>query len=293
MFDAKELLSKVRRLEIKTRRMVEETTGGAYHSVFKGRGIEFSEVREYSQGDDIRDIDWNVTARMGAPFIKKYVEERELTVMLLVDASASGRFGSGAEGKLQMIVETAALLAFSAIRNNDKVGLHLFTDREEMHLAPKSGKPHVLRLIRDLVAFKPAGHGTNIAKALEDTAMSLKKKAIVFLISDLIDSQSYERALRTVNLRHDLVAIRILDPLELQLPPLAGLAIEDAESGELVHFDATSQSARNAYAEAAQKLHEGNATACRKAKVDLIDMRCGDDLVRPLMAFFKMRGGRR
>lgn len=293
MIDAKELLSKVRRLEIKTRRMVEETTGGAYHSVFKGRGIEFSEVREYSSGDDIRDIDWNVTARMGAPFVKKYVEERELNVLLLVDASASGRFGSANASKLQMIVETAALLAFSAIRNNDKVGLHMFTDREELLLPPRSGRGHVLRLIRELVAAKPLGSSTDISKALEASASALKKKSIIFLISDFIDPKGYERAMRTVNLRHDLVAVRVLDPLELQLPALAGMSVEDSESGEIVHFDGSSASARAAYAESAARLHAENAASCRHAKVDLIEMRCGDDLIKPLMAFFKMRGGRR
>ena len=293
MLDAKELLSKVRRLEITTRRMVEETTGGAYHSVFKGRGIEFSEVREYSFGDDVRDIDWNVTARMGSPFIKKYVEERELNVMLLVDASASGRFGSSSASKLRMIVETAALIAFSAIRNNDKVGLHIFTDRQELHLSPKSGKGHVLRLIRELVASKPEGQRTDIAKALEDTSSALKKKSIIFLISDLIDPGGYEKAMRTVNLRHDLVAVRVLDSLELRLPPLAGIAVEDAETGEIVHFDGASANARGEFASAAARLHEDAANVCRRAKVDLIDMRCGDDLIKPLMAFFKMRGGRR
>jgi uncharacterized protein (DUF58 family) len=273
--------------------MVEETTGGAYHSVFKGRGIEFSEVREYTQGDDVRDIDWNVTARMGSPFIKKYVEERELNVMLLVDASASGRFGSSGPDKLQLIVETAALIAFSAIRNKDKVGLHMFTDREELHLPPRSGKSHVLRLIREIVAPKPVGSGTAIAKALEETAAALKKKSVVFLISDLIDPVPYEKALRTVNLRHDLVAVRVLDPLELRLPSLAGMDVEDAETGEDCYFDGGSASARAAYAAKAAELHDASARACRDAKVDMIDMRCGDDVVKPLMAFFKMRGGRR
>jgi len=293
MLDARELIAKVRKIEIKTRRMVEELTGGAYHSVFKGRGIEFSEVREYCYGDDVRDIDWNVTARMGSPFIKKYTEERELTVMLAVDASASGRFGGASAEKLDRMVEAAALLSFSAIRNNDKVGLLLFTDKVELYLPPRSGKGHVLRVIRELVGMRPEGRGTDIAGALESLARSLKKKAIVFLLSDLVDGGDFEKAMKVVNRRHDLVAVRVLDPLELKLPALAGMFVEDCESGATVWFDGSSASAREDFERSAMETHEASARICRRAKVDLIDLRCGEDLVKPLMAFFKMRGGKR
>ncbi len=293
MLDARELIAKVRKIEIKTRRMVEELTGGAYHSVFKGRGIEFSEVREYSPGDDVRDIDWNVTARMGAPFIKKYTEERELTVILAVDASASGRFGGAGGEKLDRMAEAAALLAFSAIRNNDKVGLLLFTDRVELFLPPRSGKGHVLRVVRELVGMRPEGRGTDIGSALESLARSLKKKAIVFLLSDLIEGGDFEKAMKVVNRRHDLVAVRMLDPLELKLPSLAGMLVEDSESGASVWFDGSSKAALAEFERSAEAVHSASSAVCRRAKVDLIDIRSGEDIVKPLMAFFKMRGGKR
>ena len=235
---AGELLSKVKKIEIKTRRLVDEITGGAYHSVFKGRGIEFSEVREYTPEDDVRDIDWNVTARMGSPFIKKYSEERELTVMLAVDASASGLFGAGEKDKREQMIEAAALLAFSAIRNNDKVGLLIFTDETELYLPPRSGRKHVLRVIRELVAMEPKHRGTDIGKALESLAETLKKKSVIFLVSDFIDDKDYEKSLKIVNRKHDLIAVRVLDDAELHLPKLYGMSIEGAESGEVFDFDA-------------------------------------------------------
>ncbi len=288
---AGELLSKVKKIEIKTRRLVDEITGGAYHSVFKGRGIEFSEVREYTPEDDVRDIDWNVTARMGSPFIKKYSEERELTVMLAVDASASGLFGAGEKDKREQMIEAAALLAFSAIRNNDKVGLLIFTDETELYLPPRSGRKHVLRVIRELVAMEPKHHGTNIGKALESLAETLKKKSVIFLVSDFIDDKDYEKSLKIVNRKHDLIAVRVLDDAELNLPKLYGMCIEDAESGEVFDFDANG-SGSAAYGAAAQELHEANREACRRAKVDMVDIRCNEDLVKPLMAFFQTRRGK-
>lgn len=293
MLATRDIIAKVRKIEIKTRRVVEEITGGAYHSVFKGRGIEFSEVREYAPEDDVRDIDWNVTARMGSPFIKKYVEERELTVIVAIDVSSSGLFGGGEKDKREQMAETAALLAFSAIRNNDKVGLLIFTDRVELYLPPKAGRLHGLRVIREIVATEPKGRGTDIAGALESLARALKKKAVVFLISDLIDSKDFERAMKTVNRRHDLIAIRTLDKFELELPPLAGMLVEDAETGELCGFDGSSASSLAAYSAEAAKMHSASAASCKKAKVDVIDLRCGDDLVKPLLAFFKMRSGKR
>ena len=288
---AGELLSKVKKIEIKTRRLVDEITGGAYHSVFKGRGIEFSEVREYTPEDDVRDIDWNVTARMGSPFIKKYSEERELTVMLAVDASASGLFGAGEKDKREQMIEAAALLAFSAIRNNDKVGLLIFTDETELYLPPRSGRKHVLRVIRELVAMEPKHRGTDIGKALESLAETLKKKSVIFLVSDFIDDKDYEKSLKIVNRKHDLIAVRVLDDAELHLPKLYGMSIEGAESGEVCDFDADGAGSA-AYDAAAPEIHDADKGNCRRAKVDMVDIRCNEDLVKPLMAFFRTRRGK-
>lgn len=286
---SKDLLARVRKIEIRTRRMVDEITAGAYHSVFKGSGIEFDEVREYTSDDDVRDIDWNVTARMGTPYIKKYMEERELTVVLAVDASASERFGSGAKSKNDVVVETASLLAFSAIRNHDKVGLLLFTDQVELYLPPKSGRSHGLRLIRELVARKPQRRGTDIGVALENLMRVLRKRAVVFLISDFINEPDYNKLLMVANKRHDLIAVRVLDPLELSLPRMAGLSIEDAETGELGFFNAGSGRLVSALNSEAARVHEANRRLCARAQVDLIDIRCDDDLVKPLMTFFRQR----
>ncbi len=286
---ARELLAKVRKIEIKTRRLVDEITGGAYHSVFKGRGIEFSEVREYTPEDDVRDIDWNVTARMGSPFIKKYAEERELTVILAVDVSASGLFGSSGRNKREQMIEAAALLAFSAIRNNDKVGLLLFSDRTELYLPPRSGRTHVLRVIRELVAADASGRGTDIGAALESLSRSQKKKAVVFLISDFIDGKDYERSMKLLSLRHDLVAIRVLDEREIALPSLAEMSLEDSENGGTLSFNASSGKMLRAYETAQQLLHKNTGDICRRSKVDMIDIRCGEDLLKPLMTFFQNR----
>lgn len=290
---AGELLKKVKKIEIKTRKMVDDLTGGAYHSVFKGRGIEFSEVREYTQEDDIRDIDWNVTARMNAPYIKKYSEERELTVILAVDASASGLFGGGANDKREQMAEAAALLAFSAIRNHDKVGLLIFSDREELYLPPRAGKIHVLRVIRELVAMEPSSKGTDIAFALDSLARALKKRAVIFLISDFLDEKNYEKSMKVVNRKHDLVAVRTLDELELKLPRLAGMVIEDSENGSSYSFSASNPASLKAYESAAIKMHGRTEDICRKSKVDMIDIRCGEDLAKPLMMFFRTRRGKK
>jgi uncharacterized protein (DUF58 family) len=286
---SKDLLARVRKIEIRTRRMVDEITAGAYHSVFKGAGIEFDEVREYTSDDDVKDIDWNVTARMGHPYVKKYVEERELTVMLLVDASASGHFGSGDKTKNEVAAEIASLLAFSAIRNNDKVGLLLFTDRTELYLPPKSGRHHGLRLIREVLARKPEGRGTDISGALENMVKILNKKAVIFLISDLIDdSGSYKKLLTVANKRHDIIAVRILDPKELDFPKIPGLSIVDAESNASGYFSGSGKAAAQ-YSEKVKKLHQENKETCMKAKVDMIDIRSDEDLVKPLMTFFRQR----
>ena len=286
---SKELLARIRKIEIRTRRMVDELTAGAYHSVFKGSGIEFDEVREYTDEDDASDIDWNVTARMGSPYIKKYVEERELTVMLAVDASASGRFGGGAKTKGETVAEIASVLAFSAIRNHDKVGLLLFTDQTELYLPPKSGRVHGLRLVRELLARKPERSGTDIPGALRTLTKLLPKKAVVFLISDLIDDHDFRKPLSIANRRHDIIAVRVLDPKELELPALAELSLADAESGATGLFRGGAKAAVKAYADFAAKAHAANRDLCCRAKVDLIDIRCGDDLVKPLMVFFRQR----
>jgi uncharacterized protein (DUF58 family) len=285
---SKDLLARIRKIEIRTRRMVEEITAGAYHSVFKGSGIEFEEVREYTPEDDVRDIDWNVTAKMGHPYIKKYIEERELTVMLLVDASASGYFGSGEKTKLETAVEIASVLAFSAIRNHDKVGLLMFTDKTELYLPPKSGRQHCLRLIRELVARKPEGKGTDIAGALENIMRVLHKKSVIFLISDMISERNYQKLLTVANKRHDVVGVRILDPKEIDLPNLSGVSVTDIETGTRSFFSG-GKKAQKSYNDLVTKLHSENKEACDKAKVDLIDIKCGDDLIKPLMGFFRRR----
>ncbi len=288
-----ELIKQVRKIEIRTRRVVDEIIGGAYHSVFKGRGIEFDEVREYTPEDDVRDIDWNVTARMGTPYIKKYVEERELTVMLLVDVSASGAFGSGDKSKRERAVETAALLAFSAIRNNDKVGLMLFTDQTELYLPPRSGRTSGLRLIRELMAYEPERKSTDINAVLKNTMQVLHKRSVVFLISDMVDNASFEKSLKIVNRRHDLVAVRILDPLELRWPRSVSIMVEDAETGLNVAFDGNNNAGLERFHDFAAGMHDSIKKSCDRAKVDIIDLRCGEDYVKPLVTFFSNRKSRK
>lgn len=292
MMDTGELLAKVRKIEIKTRKMVDELTGGAYHSVFKGRGIEFSEVREYTFDDDVRDIDWNVTARTNVPHIKKYSEERELTVILAVDISASGLFGSSSLSKREKMTEGAALLALSAIRNNDKVGLLLFSGSTELYLPPRSGRTHVLRLIRELVGAEAKDKSTNIGSALENIVKVLKKKAVIFLISDFIDGNDYEKTLKIAAKKHDLVAIRVLDENEIHLPVMAGLELVDAESAKSFSFSANGSNVKK-FEKIAEKEKEKIQQLCRRSKVDLIDISCREDLVRPLMKFFRTRERKR
>lgn len=285
----KELIAKVRKIEIKTRRIVDEITGGAYHSIFKGRGIEFDEVREYTPEDDVRDIDWNVTARMGTPYIKKYVEERELTVILAVDVSASGFYGSGDKSKSQFAAETAALLAFSAIRNNDKVGLLLFSDKIELFITPRSGKSHGLRLIRELLAAEPESRGTDINYALKDLLRGLSKKSVVFLMSDFIDDKDYSKMLKIANRRHDVIAVRVLDNAELKWKFPCDVEVEDSENGGTFFFPGASGTSRNAYEDSAAQMHRRTVEVCRQSKVDMIDVRCGEDIVKPLISFFRRR----
>ncbi len=285
----RELLTKVRKIEIRTRRLVEELTGGAWHSVYKGRGIEFSEVREYTPDDDVRDIDWNVTARMGVPYIKKYAEERELSVILAVDASASLFFGKPGSTKRDEAAGIAALLALSAIRNNDKVGLLVFTDKTELWLPPKSGRSHVLRLIRELLAFEPESSGTDIGHAMDSLAKNLKRKSVIFLISDFISDLPYEKQLKILNMRHDLAAVRISDKTELDIPKLSMLSLEDAETGEISWLDAASAKIRSLFGRNVQEERTSVTESFRRAKVDMVELFCGEDPVVPLMNFFRVR----
>jgi uncharacterized protein (DUF58 family) len=288
----KEILANVRRIEIRTRRIVNEMTAGAYHSVFKGRGVEFSEVREYIEGDDVRAIDWNVTARMGAPFIKKFQEERDLTVFLMVDISASGEFGSY-RAKNQMAAEIAAVLAFSAIRNKDHVGLMLFSEKEELHLPPKKGKRHVMRLVRELLAHERKGRTSNIRFALDKLMQTARHKTVTFLISDLM-CDDFEHSLTIASRKHDIVILHLLDPMEKELPPEARgkILIQDVENDSFGFLNASRKSSRDEFIERSRALIEKNNQVCRKAGVDIIHIESGEDYVLPLMNFFKKRGGK-
>src|SRR5438094_565159 len=251
----REVIRQVRRLQLRARRAVEDLLGGEYHSVFKGTGIAFEEVREYQPGDDIRTIDWNVTARMGHPFIKRFVEERELTVMLLIDCSASNQFGTFLQQKREVAAELAAVLAFSAISNNDRVGLVAFTDKVERFVPPRKGTRHVLRLIRDVLFFQPRRRGTSIREGLDYVNRVLHRRTIVFLLSDFLD-RGFESALKRTGRRHDLIAVHITDPREQELPPVGLLDLEDAETGERLLLDTGSRQVREAFARNARQRHE-------------------------------------
>jgi uncharacterized protein (DUF58 family) len=287
----REVLRKVRRIELRTRRLVDESLAGSYHSVFKGRGMEFAEVREYEPGDDVRTIDWNVSAKMGHAFVKKFTEERELTVVLVVDASASGRFGTCTSTKLETAAEIAALLAFSAIRNNDRVGLLLFTDRIERFVPPRKGRQHGLRVLRDLLAFEPSGRRTDIAGALEVLRRVVTKRAVVFLVSDFIDA-GYERTLRVVNRKHDLVAIGVHDPREETLPNVGIVAMLDAETGLPATIDTGSARVRHAFADRARRARTAGREIVKRAGVDLLEVSTGTDYDRALVSFFRERARR-
>lgn len=290
--NTREIIAKVRRIEIRTRKIVDDLTSGAYHSVFKGRGMEFSEVREYQAGDEVREIDWNVTARFGRPFIKRFVEERELTVLLVVDISGSGDFGSGTLSKNQQAAELAALLAFSAIRNNDRVGLLLFSSAPELFLPPRKGRRHVLRLVRELLVHERRDRGTNIAAALERTMQVTPRRAVVFLISDMLD-RTCRRLVRVTAGKHDLIVMRVTDPRELSLPRSGYLNVEDAESGATLWFPGRSAQALQDYAVEASTEHLELANWFRRAGIDLIEVPVGGDYVRALMEFFHRRERRR
>ena len=287
----KEILKKVQRLEIQTRGLVNDVFSGEYHSVFKGRGMEFAEVREYQYGDDIRTIDWNVSARLGHPYVKVFDEERELTVMLLMDMSSSGDFGTHERLKGEISIEICALLAFSAIKNNDKVGLIIFTDSIEKFVPPKKGKRHVLRLIRELLYFQPKARKTNIAQSLEYLNRVVTKRSVVFLVSDFIAAE-YEKALRIANRRHDIIAIRIGDPREKELPDVGFIELEDAESGEICTVDSTNPELRNLFTASATKEEAERERLFKSMDVDHITISTARSYSEPLIRFFRMRAKR-
>lgn len=288
-----DLIRKIKRIEIRTRRLVNDSFAGEYHAIFKGRGMEFDEVRPYQPGDEIRDIDWNVTARMGDPFVKRYVEERELTVMLAVDASGSGDFGSVNRFKRELAAELAAVLAFSATTNNDKIGLLIFTDRIELFIPPRKGRRHVLRLIRDLLAFEPQGRGTDLKLALDTVNRTLKRRSIVFLVSDfLADIESYRQPLFITNRRHDVIAVDLHDPLETEIAGVGLVALEDAETGDLVWADTGSKAWQSAFAGQTHRHQTAKTEAFTRAAVDRIHISTDQDYVSALTKFFQKRSQR-
>lgn len=289
-----ELIRKIRRIEITTRRAVLDTLAGGYHSVFKGRGMAFSEVRPYQPGDEIRSIDWNVTARMGDPFVKVFVEERELTALIAIDRSASTTVGFAPQAKAEVAAEIAGLLVFSALENGDRAGLLLFTDRVERYVPPRRGRKHGLRIITEALAFQPQGRRTDLAAALSDIARLLRRRAVVFVVSDFL-SGDYESALAVCARRHDLVPVVVTDPVEDELPAgLSGLwPVADAESGETVWADLSDRRTREAYAAAAREAAERRDKLFRKLSLDSVRVQPGDDYVAPLSALFRARARRR
>lgn len=286
-----ELLKRVRQVEIKTRGMVNQVFSGEYHSVFKGRGMEFSEVREYQYGDDIRQIDWNVTARNNKPFVKIFEEERELTVMLVVDVSRSGSFGTAAATKMEIATEICAVLAFSAIRNNDKVGMVLFSDTVEKYIAPKKGKSHILRLVRELLSYEPKGTGTDIGGALEYLNSVTKKRSIAFVVSDFI-GRDFQKALRIVGKRHDVIAVTLTDPREREMPAVGLVKMRDAENGAERWIDTSDANIRRSFASWWRSHEETLKRTFLSTKVDRIAIEVDKPYIRPLVDFFKMRESR-
>jgi len=324
----REILKKIRQIEIRTNRIVTETLAGAYHSVFKGQGMNFDEVREYQPGDDVRTIDWNVTARMNHPFIKKFVEERELTLMLIVDVSGSGLFGSQGQSKRELAAEIASVLAFSAIRNNDKVGLILFSDEVEKFIPPRKGRSHVLRVIREVLFFEPKRRGTDLNQALEFFLRVQSHKAITVIVSDFLGSpvrnvkskgipprptatsdrapipqpqmmllqslaQASSAMLRQANRKHDLVAVQVTDPRELELPELGRLVFQDAETGEIVEVNTSDTRKRKAFADRQAKSQEDLLRFFRRSAIDAIQLRTNQDYTVSLTRFFETREKRR
>ena len=284
----KELLKQVRQIEIRTKGLVNHLFSGEYHSVFKGRGMEFSEVREYQYGDDIRNIDWNVTARFGHPYIKIFEEERELTVMLMVDISGSLMFGSLSKTKQRVAAELSAILAFSALKNNDKVGLILFTDKIEKFVPPRKGNKHVLRIIREVLSFEPEGNATDIKAALEFMNNAIKKRSIIFLLSDFLD-EDYEKILRVVGKKNDLIGVVLDDRRENEIPPIGLIKFTDAETGEERWIDSSNQRVRRVMKEARKKAVAKRNTMFLTSRLDRIHVQTGVDYIKPLVQFFRMR----
>jgi len=283
-----EILKKIRALEIKTKGLVQTVFAGDYHSVFKGRGMNFEDVREYQPGDEIRAIDWNVTARLGTAFVKKFTEERELTVVLVVDVSASGNFGSVSQSKRELAAEVACLLAFSAIRNNDKVGLLLFSDRVELFIPPKKGRSHTLRIIREILFFEPAGRGTAPALALDYLNKVVTRRAVVFFVSDF-QASDFSRELAVSGRRHDFIALHIQDQREEMLPNVGIITLEDAETGEQIEINTADRNTRDRFRALAEtKRAELNRTL-RRSTIDAISLRTGEDYLPALRSFFKQR----
>lgn len=291
--DTSELISKVRKIEIKTRGLSEQIFSGDYHSAFKGRGMAFSEVREYAPGDDVRTIDWNVTARSGQAHVKVFEEERELTMMIVADISGSEAFGSGNKLKSELVAELTALLSFSAMKNNDKIGLVLFTDKIELYIPPKKGKKHILRMIREVLEHKQQSQGTDIANALEFVLGVLKKRAIVFLMSDFIGGGDFEKQISILGRRHDAVAIRTSDPLESELPKLGLIPVRDPESGRTLTIDSSDRQVRKQYASLRATANQKLERLFLTKKIDSLTLTPQQDYVVPLHSFFKRRGGRR
>lgn len=288
----REILRKVRHVEIRTRRLVTDALAGQYHSVFKGRGMNFEEVREYVPGDEVRSIDWNVTARSGRPFVKKFTEERELTILLLVDVSGSNDFGSTTQSKRELAAEIGSVLAFSAIRNNDKVGVILFTDRIELYIPPRKGRSHVLRAIRDILFHEPKGRGTALGAALDFTVRIASRRAVMFLISDFQDA-GYETPLRIAARRHDLVAVHVRDRREQALPSLGLLTVEDPETGDQCLLETNRRETRLKFSELAEARDNALRSTLRHAGVDALDLETGASYIAPLTRFFARRARRR
>ena len=287
--DTKELLKKVRKIEIKTRRLSDNVFGGEYHSTFKGRGMTFSEVRQYQYGDDVRAIDWNVTARYQEPFVKVFEEERELTLLLVVDVSGSEYFGTQLQFKKEVLTEIASTLAFSALQNNDKVGLVLFSEDIELYIPPKKGRSHILRIIREMLEFEPQKKGTSVARAYEFVSAVLKKKAIVFMLSDFIGPTDYEKTLRIAAKKHDLTSIRLYDPREAQIPNLGLVPMKDGETGQMQWINTQSKPLRLAYEKYYQEQAEAFASLHQKNGAGTIACSVNESYVKKLLGYFKAR----
>jgi uncharacterized protein (DUF58 family) len=287
--ETSELLKKVRKIEIKTRGLSSHIFSGEYHSAFKGRGMAFSEVREYTPGDDIRSIDWNVTARFNTPFVKVFEEERELSVMLLVDVSASGIFGTNVQFKQDLITELCAVVAFSASQNNDKIGVIFFSDKIEKFIPPKKGKTHVLRIIRELIEFKPENKETNIELALKYLSSIIKKRSIVFVISDFLTENNYKDALKIANKKHDIVALRIVDKTEMELPEVGLVKLKDNESGKVAWVNTSDKAFRKQFAINKRKFEEDLKDTFNRSGIDATKIFTHESYVKPLMNLFKNR----